>query len=435
MKLNKRRSFPFSPPKSINVYLIFLFLIPFFFSCEEPSFIGSEIQPPADRFDLRYSEDFTIRSFTYQTDSVETNRLRYSMLGSINDPVFGFSGGSFATQFGLYLAGHRFGTSPSVDSLILYLKYIEFYGDPEIPQQITVYELNDSLMYDSIYYSDFDISAMYDEGNPLGTKVYSHSENDSIISVPITNEEFREKLLNADSTAMASSMNFLEYMKGFYIKTEPVTGEGGAIYRLDLLSEDSRMTMYYTNITEDTLSYDYIINQGAARVNIYDHDHTETDFYDNLNQSEIEDSVVYVQGLGGLMTKVVLEDLETWRDSVPVAVNSAKLILKPEKLDETIADFPVPQNLAIYYYNEEGEFSPVVDFFLGSSYFGGRYDDEHNRYVINITSFVQYFITGEIKTNELYILVRDYKTNPGRVVLKGVDHSDPIKLEIKYNRF
>lgn len=417
------------------VHLTALIFSLILFSCEDPSFIGSEIQPPSDRFDLKYSGDMTLASYTYNIDSVETNRLRFSMLGSLNDPVFGYSGGAFATQFGLELSGHSFGSSPGIDSLILYLKYDDFYGDRSVPQEITVFELTDSLMFDSIYYSDFDISGIYDEATPLGTETYTGSENDSVIAVHITNEEFWNKLLLADSTTMSSSMNFLEYMKGLYVKTEPLAGESGCIYKINLLSEDSRMTIFYNNESEDSLTYNYIINQGAARVNIYDHDHSGTEFYENLNQSDEQDSVVYVQGMGGLMAKLVLEDLVSWRDSVPVAINSARLTVKPENLDDSAADYPIPERLNLYYFTEEGDFVPVPDFFMGSAYFGGRYDEERNSYTFNISSFVHYYITEEIKSNEVYIIIAGNETNPRRIVLKGSENTDPVKLEIKYNRF
>ncbi len=435
MKLIRLRFYLMVSRNSTFVYLTVLISSLIMFSCEEPSFIGSEIQPPSDRFDLKYSGDMNLASYTYNTDSVKTNRLRFSLFGTLNDPVFGFSKGTFATQLGLELPGHSFGSSPQIDSLILFLKFDEFYGDSSVPQEITVFELNDSLMYDSIYYADFDISEMYDEGIPLGTKTYTASENDSVIAVHITNEEFRNKLLLADSASMSSSMNFLEYMKGLYLKAEPLNSEAGCIYKINLLSAESKMAIFYNNESEDSLTYNYIISQGAARVNMYNHDYSGTEFYENLNQSDVQDSVVYVQGMGGLKAKVILEDLVSWRDSVPVAINSARLTVKAENLDDSAADYPIPERLNLYYFTEEGDFVPVVDFFMGSSYFGGRYDEESNSYIFNISSFVQYYISEEIKSNELYIVVQENAINPHRVVLKGSDNSDPVKLEIKYNRF
>ncbi len=404
----------------------------FLFACEEPSFVGSEIQPETDRLDLRHSDDSPLRSLTETFDSLETNRLRHSVVGELNDPVFGDTKGSFATQLGLFESGHTFGVSPEIDSLVLHLKYTDFYGQRDVPQEIRVYELTDSLMYDSVYYADFDISGMYDPARVIGSKSYTSAENDSMISIPITDTEFQEKLLEADTTDMASSMNFLEYMKGLYVVAESQGGEGGCLYKVDLLSDDSRMTMYYSNAAADELSFDYIVNEGAARVNMYDHDHSQTDFYDQLNSQYSDDSLVYVQGIGGLMAKVELEDLSTWRDSVPVAINSARLIIEPAEIDE---GYPLPRNLIAYHYTEDGDFYPVVDYMMGESYFGGRYDDENDRYTLNITSFVQHYIKERVDTEELYIMIEDNRFVPGRVVLKGAGHSEPMRLEIKYNRF
>src|SRR5690606_38371488 len=81
-----------------------------------------------------------------------------SLLGSLNDPVFGTTNVDFATQLRL-LDKPDLGNNPVTDSVKLYLYYRLIYGDTVTPQTFRVYELESPIVRDETYNQDIDLKS------------------------------------------------------------------------------------------------------------------------------------------------------------------------------------------------------------------------------------------------------------------------------------
>ncbi len=419
--------------KSIPLTFLFsfLFLLP---SCEEPGFVGLEIQPEEDRFKVKSSQDPFIGSSLWPRDSLRAAGFPRSLLGVVNDPVFGRLGASFLTQLGIATQAD-FGEGRATDSLVLYLYYTHQYGDIQDIQNIRVYEVDQIIDPEIPYFSNLDPQTMiFDQ--EIASHAISQQPGDTIISIPITSQEFQEKLLFAPDSVMLSIGAFITYMKGLYV-TADLADETGGLFRVNLNDANSRMTLYYHNVehSDTTLAFHYIINADANRLNLYDHDYLQAVFHEKISQPGILDSVFYVQGAAGVMGRLDFTGLHEWRDSVPVSINSARLILPVESADATSALFPLPARLSLSERSLEGELFSLTDMALGDQYFDGTYNDEAGEYRFNITHWMQSFILDENKSNSLYVATRDGGLNPERAVLKSMHHpAGGPRLEITYTR-
>jgi hypothetical protein len=357
------------------------------------------------------------------------------MLGTINDPVFGETEASFLTQLWVSVLGRDFGTDPRADSLMLYLRLADVYGDSLAAQEIIVYELSDSLVLADNYYTNFDPWQIVDRENVLASFTYQPAPGDTIIAIPLDNEDFIDKLFSAPDTARVDRGQFVKYIHGIYISTSRI-GERGSIYSIDLQHSNSILSLYY-NIDEnrDTLlRYNYGM---ANRVNLYDHDYSTAVFYEEMGQTEKEEPYYYVQGLSGVMGRLDFTDLVMWRDSMeisPISINSARLTLPAAA--GTTEGFPPPARLTLLEKNVEGNFVTIIDGSLNNDdYFGGEYNEETGEYSFNITNFVQSYIKGKNENSSLYVAVRNSAIAPGRVVLRDKDHpSGGPKLDITYTK-
>jgi hypothetical protein len=419
---------------SINISIIFslLFLLS---SCEESSFVGLEIQPEEDRFRVRSVADLDINSSLWTRDSLIGVGYTRSVLGEVNDPVFGRLRASFMTQVGI-ASQPNFGTNPLVDSLVLHLRYVRHYGDVQSPQDISIYEVSTTIDSDSAYYSNLDpLERIFDQ-ELLASKTIIRQEGDSMISIPITNNVFQNKLLNAPDSVTGSIGAFITYFKGLYV-TADLAGETGAFFTVNLNDAASRLTMYYRNteFPDSTLQFNYVIQDLANRINLFDYDHSQAVFYPDLGQTGTADTVYYAQGGGGVMGRLDFGQLHAWRDSMPVSINSAKLILPVETADGSTSVFPRPARLTVFERNPLGNMSGIIDMAIGDNYFGGTLNAQTGEYTINLSSWVQDFIMKEDAASSLYVNIRDAGINPDRVVLRSRHHSlGGPRLEIVYTR-
>lgn len=427
-------------------------LLVLFVSCEENNDLGMDLLPSEDLIEVRnLVEKSSISSYTYREDSIQTNESSKNLIGTFNDPVFGETNIDFAAQFRLQ-AYPDYGTNPVVDSVKLYLYYRGVYGDTVTPQNFNVYELESALDVDADYYQDTDLKSLASD-QLIGQREYTpqiridSASADTffqLISIPLDNS-LGEKLVNADSLQMVNNDVFLEYFKGLYIETEKETDEGGAILQLDAAAnsdfQGSAMVVYYNNDENmeadepDTMLNPYVITQFSARVNSIKHDYSETAFFENLNADTGDDSLIYVQSTGGLKSKIYIDDLSLWKDSVNTAINKAELVFQVDTLASEVEKYMPPRQLLFTVLDEEGrEFLPV-DYLFSPVFYGGALNPNDYTYKFNITQHMQEIIEGEAENLGFFLTTAQKNNEANRVVLKGSGSQTGIKLIITYSKF
>ncbi len=421
----------FSLRGSIFCAGLFLVLI-LMASCEkEPSSIGLNIQPISDKPLVSYFDSVTVEAYTLQVDSVRADETTFSVLGNMVDPVFGFTDASFMTQITLSSVFFYPGENPQLDSAMLYLAIDDYYGAENTTFTLNVYEVIEPFDYDSTYYSNFD-PTNYVGTLKAGTATFTPSDT----LVPVKIYPFVSEKLIGDSAALSSYSNFMDHFYGFYITTERVAGDGSLV-NFNLLSEDSRVEVFYSNDAEDSLSYNYVINGACARINLFNNDLSEADPALKIQHTgtAVQDSVVYVQGLSGVETYLHFPAIENWTDRIPGGVNKAVLEIPVESDDPTATLFEPAPRLTLYAKDEDGGLVSLSDKSLGDDYFGGYYDKQDNLYRFNITDFYRGFLLGSREDIDLYVRLDSFWITPGRVVLSSGSNSRPIKLKISYTAF
>lgn len=415
--------------------------------CNEQSGLGLEILPKDDIITVKnvvVKEE--ISAFTFLDDSVRTDESSRSLLGELNDPVFGQSVINYAAQFRLQ-SFPEFGVNAVSDSVKLIIRYRQVYGDTVTPQVFRVYEMESPLDVDQEYYQGIDLKSMaYDQmlGETTHTPAIMMDSTETqifqqIFSIQLDNS-LGDKIVNADSTDLSNNDNFLELFKGLYVETEALDPDGGAIIGLDEISNSnylgSGMVIYYHNdeVGPDSLFLPILITEFSARVNQMIHDYSGTAFEENMDSEEVEDSLIYVQATGGLKSRILIDNLDSWKDSVNTAINKAELIFQVDTLASDIANFAPPSQLLFTIVDEDGvEFLPI-DYVFNPNYYGGGLEEDYT-YRFNITQHLQEIIEGSVDNYGFYLTPANKNNEANRVVLKGSQSAVGIKLVITYSKF
>ena len=451
-----------STHKNINQFVVIIVvLLTAFYGCNDYSSIGLEVLPSGDLLTIKNTlikED--ISSFTHSEDSIRTDEATQSLFGSFNDSLFGVTTIDFATQF--RLSGFPdFGEhNPQPDSIKLYLYYRVIYGDTITKQRLKVYELESPIDRDLEYKQDVDLKGLASD-ELLGqveftpkVKLDSASQDTfyQLIKIPL-DFSLAEKLFYADSANLVSNDIFLEYFKGLYIESEKISTQGGAILTLETLGSGnfsgSGVVLFYHNDSlkskvdvkkDSVLLMPYEVSQFSARINHIDHDYSNTPFYHNLNSTTDEDSLIYVQSTGGLKSKIFIDNLSSWKDSVTIVgtniirygINKAELIFQIDTVASQVHRFPPPQQL-LFLVDTIGNSKLPIDYNFSPTFYGGTLRDDYT-YHFNVTQQLQEIINGKFE-NLGFSLVPAFKNSQAnRVVLKGSTSKTGIKLSITYTK-
>ena len=118
------------------------------------------------------------------------------------------------------------------------------------------------------------------------------------------------KIIDQEGNAVLSSQNnFTEYFRGLYFKAEPL-GDEGSFLILNLSSQLSNITIYYTSLTASTTDdateteqNTYTLTFGPNRINFIDNDFSTPIVNGN---SETGDSRLYLKGGEGSLARIKL---------------------------------------------------------------------------------------------------------------------------------
>jgi len=421
--------------------LVFLFLA----SCKEPGDFGLDTQPASDLLETTYQDTFTLNAYTVRDDSIYTNEVYYNMFGSYIDPVFGASYAGLYTHFLLPESNVDFGSNPVLDSMFLCLDYVGYYYGLNTPNEIPVrvYEVLEDFSIDSVYYS---YTELLKDVNPLVQTYITPNLEDSVvvnnisyaphlrIPLPIT---WGQKFLDeSGTTTLENNENFLSFFKGLYIDAAPIfIGKpSGSILQFNLISSLSNITLYYHNDI-DTADYNFVIDEDAARFNVFDHNayvESHLDLQNQLlgNTTSAED-ILFLQAMAGTKIKIELPYIENLSK---IAINKAELVVPIDQTTSDIDNYVPPQALSLVKIDEDGEYQFLQDQLASSSTFGGQYDESKKEYRFLISRYIQDLILGKEENYGLYLLISGNAINASRIVING-DNKDPgIRIAISYTK-
>jgi len=432
-----------------HFYLLIIILVSLFACNKNSGFIGVDLQPDSDKLNIFYSDTSTIRAYSIREDSIRTDETTVSLLGSFFDPVFGTTTSSIYTQIRLSSTSLSFGNSPQLDSIILALEYTgEYYGDTTFQQTFRVYELADSLKIDSVYYSNQTKPIIEPE---ITSFTFAPSPTDSIYVDTIKykaqlrinlGETFGNKILNASEDNLASGTAFLEFIKGLYITADPVSA-GGAMLYFNLLSNYSRVILYYHNSPDTLKNYNFTISDINARFmnfNHYGYQNADPNFISQVinGDTTLGSDKLYLQPMAGVKTKIKLPFIRDWGKNQKIAINEAKLVITNYNPESELAPSPA---LVLLKINKSGTSSLMVDYYEGTTYFGGDYDADNGEYFFRISRYVQNLMKSDtISDYGFYLVVSGASLQANRVLINGINPLPPagvdqkLKLKLIYTK-
>ena len=455
-----------------------------FFSCTEvDKTLGLGLIPDDEMRDFKIDTIYP-DAYTVTMDSLYTSSPGAFMIGSYYDPMFGdvLSGSAF--QVLPYIDSMSFGTNPTYESLILQLALNSSpIGDENISQTVSVYELTERIYYDSVYYACTPVKTMIGS-TPIASVTYS-GEDTLKIELGAT---FANKLLNASKEVMAYDQDtlyhspFFDYMKGFYVVTNPVAGGSG---RMNFFNPAAYLHLTYSNVDTtnatvmyNNVSYDYYGNVFYySQFNAIKRDYSTADPAEGFPVSKLGDTTatglhteLYLQGFFGAVPyiKISSEKLKNWLlgenlEPSQAGIIRAELIMELEEFNGfDITKYPAalggmtllnPLTTYSYYYGNMYVAGCLSSFYYSLGSFDGSLNKTLKKYSINIT----HELINQLRNNtDLEFYLAPYTSNADggssvspayntllyslapnqygayKAVMRGPTHANPLKLVISY---
>ena len=435
--------------KTKHILLTLLIAMMAFSSCKKLPDIGSSLQPNSSYIRVAFSGKHDIIAETEHVDSLSTKAASLSLVGDLNDPIFGNSNMSFYTQMGLTSNSVKWGEGATTDSIILQMIYSGYYGDTLTSLTLKVHEVAESMSGDSMtYYSNTSFAI----GEELANYTFSprprtkgNIDDDSlttaVIRIPINNS-LGDKFIN-DENNFSSNSNFMKYFNGLYVSCEPASGTGAICY-FNLLNTKSYLRIYYHN-DYDTTFTDFNVSDKYIRFNHFEHNYTSAQApiaFDDTSSNQY----LYVQSAAGVRSRLIFPTLNQWAKDMNtnVLVNEAKLILTGANdningVNNDTALFTQPAQLVVVKAKEDGSYSILPDQLVGTSYYNGTYNPKTDQVWFRISEYVQDLILSDSDAENYGLFIYTYAgaNNAKRWIFHGPDSPDTtnrVKLEIIYSQ-
>lgn len=441
------------PLQAVSILMVVAILIS---GCEnDPDKIGVDLQPEADKLNIFYTDTVTVLAHTIRVDSVRTDKTSRTMLGSYYDPVFGTSTSAVAMQLRLESTAVELGPSPVLDSMVFSMDYtsvpmgsntiMRAYGDTTTAQTWNLYELDQPIYTDSIYYSTSQIALKSGE---IATTTFVPHPTDSIFADGVKSQAklrikmddtFVQKFRDAAPDDISSLEKFLQFFKGFYIQPQAVT-QGGAILFFNVGATTSRMTLYYRNADEDSLRYHFPITSVSARFMNFTHDYqfAAAELQGQLNgDTALGQQQLFVQAMGGTAVIFEFPYIRNLTRDGNLALNEAKLTFTNPV---AVSPFMEPAEYLLYNVTKDGTYRLLEDQTEGAEYYGGSYNRSTDQFSFRITQQLQKILTQDTLATRFYLGASSGSILPNRVVLNGFEPSpnaenpQRLKLELIFTR-
>ncbi len=456
---------------------IFIFtVITLFFSCAEPTTIGSELQESVDVFT---TDTLSFSMKTIRGDSLEIftpnpeTAFSTFLCGNYNDPIMGEMSASIFTQF-------RVGTAPpdefftgTLDSVILHLPYnfSQYYGDPEEEFTFEVYQMTEAMSNGDTYYTTNTFE--YDP-TPIGSHSFTPGletdtseyilETEFITStntiVRDTSEilpHLRIKLdpsfgaeftsLGVASVAMDETDDLLDVFNGLHIKSINSDDEGMVALDLNQFVSASSigagLTFFYSypSVTGDTIfkrrhslftnspSGQYVAKSNNVVANF------SPEVEDAFDKVANGDEQLYLQALIGPNIEIDIPHADSFNNTI---INKAELtvtVASPEDEDRN-----TPFQIIVATRAEDSTYQAVDDVLFAISrgnlsLFGGQVIENGSlrEYTFNLSAIFQDL--ADIKNEPLYLSVFPRAEQVSRMTIYGPKHSQyPAKLNVVYTK-
>ena len=419
-----------------NLYWVAIAILSLLFSaCTkiESTTIGAGLIPSIDGVNT-LDTIFNVVTNSYinpASDSAKVNRYDDHIIGVINnDPLFGKTTATtyleLAPTFYKYYFPGAVSTA-NVDSAVLILSYRGTFGDTgvaAIPQTWEVREVTEKIRIDTSYTTGKSFST----GSVLGTKIidprrladsvkYGFEKAVNQIRIKLSPAFANRLIKQYDSLpgrAYVSDSLFKVNFKGFAVM--PISGSAGnALIRINLLDTNTKLALFYNikahpdSVRRDTVvsyfRFRTSVESYSGSANYIKHDYSGTQLAGYFNNTNRNDSLVFIQTNPGTFSRIKIPNLASFPNAI---IHRAELSMYqvPEAsgLNQV---FPVPRYLLLSGFDSSKWIKTNVpnDFIISSgninaTQFGGYPVDRDvavvgtvKQYTFDLTRYVQGIVT------------------------------------------
>ncbi|SEK18636.1 DUF4270 family protein [Parapedobacter koreensis] len=480
--------------KDLLTLLISLFVLG---SCTNPSGIGLDVNPEDEIVGV-LTDTLTLQAVTVLDDSARSSSFNQTAFGWFDDPTIGKTVADIALAIGRPATVPRIRPDATIDSVILVLPYgTEYFGDTlNASFSLQVRQL------DEVYTDGNFSSKQWAVREPIvGAKTinrFAYKQTDSVsitkyidgkdslvkeipqLRLALSAEFFKELLSESiDSTTLSTEAGFNNHVKGLYLSVDEgaMTSVGGLVTLRGI-----------TNMTGIELTYrqpngeegdDAGIDTVRAFLPTTIQDSYSGSTYQRLStsikrtytadvQAQLENpggnyEQLYLQAPTGLRGRLRIPYIDALKGR-NIAVNKAELVLYVDTETPDGGFSLQAPRLTLYREDIAGQRQPIPDGdsrtsssnFIGDGRslwyrygnwraFGGNIDEDKQRYVFHLTSFVQDLLLGKINSNEFFIAPAAVSDNTvpyypllnagGRTIISNMDNPNlRMKLNIYYTQ-
>lgn len=450
--------------KAAPVAALFLSLSLLLTSCNKfDDQIGFDLLPNTGQIHGILLDNLEVKAYTIPEDSLRVDSLTRSLLGAINDPIFGTSSANLYLQCLLKEINIDYGTSPKFDSIVLSLaidQTIEGYGAVNDEIEVDIYKMAEILKRENKYYSNYSPAIGSTIGSWKGrlnksdtTKYYDKGvlKSETALLRMKLNASFGESFFTAG--AYGNNDAFLSFLNGIALipKSTGLGSGEGRMAPIHLNSANSKLTIYFN----DTLQKEFVISDQGERMMHYQIKNRSASITNQLINPGVHYSETYVQSLASCKTRIEIPDLlDIVQDGQPVLINEASITFTIQD-GTTTTDFPAPSRMLLLQpTNQDGtgpnaliidlidDVAPPDPKWIGFTNYGGKLSTDGKTYTFRFNRHLQrmldeYLATGVDNNRGFYLVIpSDNPITPSRVVLNTDNGSGQqnIALKITYTK-
>jgi len=423
--------------------------------CSKSSEIGLSLVEQ-EQSDILYTDTSTIILTTEVAEPVETSNRTIMVCGSYSDAEWGESIASVFMNFRINSTGAVF-PNCVFDSLVLSLAYENYghYGElrsnkpATLTQNWEIARVLEDIEEGTVYNSDKTFlvdpsllkSNIQFRPNDTAQVVVDGVTMDPHLRIRLDDQaglDLGALFLDPTSTGVdiyESNTKFKDWFKGIQIRPSSSNPSDGSIIRFKSKDALTKLTLHYTDTSNGgsvAQTFDYLTNEDAEVVSSFGHTHP-IDLTDNL----ITDTVVYVQGLDGLHTKITFPFVHTLGN---VIINKAELVIPVA--DTGSNDFSEPIQVLAKIKDLGGNLIAIDDVITSinraQSYFlfGGVLENTGNNdfvYRMYISEEMQALVNGTTFEPAIYITLPS-ALDPERIQLMNEKGVNRAKLYLTYTK-
>jgi hypothetical protein len=417
---------------SIAITATLLFLA----ACTSPNDAGIEVLPPDDNIAGHYVDTFSIEMRTIKVDSTQSYMLSSSLFGNYVDEQMGHLFAESYVQTRVTGSNLTFGADPgklTLDSLVLTLDLVDFYGRYNDPIPLEIFEITQAFPTDSSLTTRSKLVA--DTANDLanGYKLDFSTQPGFFDQVQIKlDNSLGNKLLFANPADLVSNTEYTNFFKGLLIRSKAVSQvnsrEPGGIFAFDPRSEKSFMTIYYKDSTASK-KYIFAINSNSQRFHRIYRSTTGPVLAQALLDNNTTTQPVYGCIEAGALVNLYI-GIPSIKSLHPAIINRATLVLHVDPAFEGSIDRFEPPSDVFMLISDASKTKPANSAVINSTV---AYSAATNEYRIPMTNTIQQILSGKLGTDGFIIVPGENGISLNRAVIAGPRHPTLApRLEVIY---